>query len=228
MGHRSNQNHDELSVSEKCAEKLRSFNESDLTNPIGLGDESNCSLLKCEELQGNAICDETGITGLLGVSHNVINSTSLKLLKETRRESLSADTPLLDPLCCAANVAFDVNESSENLVGTSRPANVSMSAFAHSDRTVTFVGGVSADIGLSNIDAMAEQCSATVRVRPSEVLVGFVDVALLPREQLIAQVKFSQRSRYHFTQSAKNQLKALFGLTQPTVLDPGYVTQLEC
>ena len=104
---------------------------------------------------------------------------------------------MLDPLCCAANVAFDVTESSENLVGTSRPAKLRMSGYGHKDRTVTSVGGVSTDTGLSNIDPMAEQCTATVRVRPLGILVGIVDVEMLPREQLTAQEMFSQRSRYH-------------------------------
>ena len=168
------------------------------------------------------------MTIFLGVTHDVISSTPLKLLKETRRESLSVDTPLLDPLCCAANVAFDMSESSENLVGTSRPAKVKMSGFGHSDRTVTSVGSVSTGIGLSKIDPMAEQCTATVRVRPSGIHVGLVDVEMLPREQLTAQKKFPQRSRYLSSQSARTQLKDLFELTRPTMLVSGHATQLEC
>ena len=39
LGDRSSQSDDELSVSENCAEKLRSFNESDLTKSLSLGHE---------------------------------------------------------------------------------------------------------------------------------------------------------------------------------------------
>ena len=113
----------------------------------------------------------------------------------------------MDPLCSVANVAFDVSESSEKLLGTSRQTKVRMSDFGHSDGTVTSVGGVSTNIGLSNLDPMAEQCTATARVRPSGVLVGLVDVEMLLHEQLTAQEKFSQRSRYHSSQSSKTTSK---------------------
>ena len=82
----------------------------------------------------------------------------------------------MDPLCSVANVALDVSESSENLLGTSGQAKVRMSDFGHSDRTVMSVGGVSTNIGFSNLDLMAEQCTTTVRVRPSRVLVGLVEL----------------------------------------------------
>ena len=101
---------------------------------------------------------------------------------------------------------------------TSRPAKVRMSDFGHSDKTVTFVGG------LSNIDPMVEQCAATVQLRISAVLVGLIDVEVQPSEQLNAQEKFSQRSKYHFSKSARTQLKDFSELTWPTLLDLGHAT----
>ena len=193
LGDRSSQIDDEVNASEYCAQKLPSFNESDLTKSLSLGHESICSLLGGEELQGNSACDEVGATDVLTVSHIVISPTPLKLLKETRRQSLSLslEPPMLDPRCSVANVAFDVSESSENLAGTCRQAKVRMSDFGHNDRTVTSVGGVSTNVGLSDLDPMAEQCTATVRVSRSRVLVGLVNVEMLSREQLTAQEKFS-------------------------------------
>ena len=103
-----------------------------------------------------------------------------------------------------------------------------MSDFGLSDKTVTSVGCAFNDIGLSNNDPMAEQSTMTVRVRRSGVLVRLADVEMLPSEQLTAQEKFSQRSRYHSSQPAQTQLNDLFELTRPTVLDPRHATQLEC
>ena len=45
FGDMSSQSDDEVNLSENCAGKLQSFNESDLTNSLGLDDESICSLL---------------------------------------------------------------------------------------------------------------------------------------------------------------------------------------
>ena len=44
------------------------------------------------------------------------------------------------------------------------------SDFGYSDRTVASVGGVSADIGLSNSDAMVGQGSPSGQVGPSGIL----------------------------------------------------------
>ena len=44
------------------------------------------------------------------------------------------------------------------------------------------------------------------------------------RDEVVAQQRFSQRSKYYLSQSAKTWLKDCFDLNTPTVLDPGHTT----
>ena len=97
-----------------------------------------------------------------------------------------------------AKVASDVGESSEKIMGFSRLAKVVRSDFSSSCGTVTSVGGMSNDIGLSDIVTLS-QCSVNVlrrgRVGPSRVLVGFKNVDMPALEESTGQEKFSQRLR---------------------------------
>ena len=128
------------------------------------------------------------------------------------------------PVKWFATVAFIAEESSEDLVGASRLAKAMRSEFGFSDRTVTYVGGISNDFGLSDIDDLVDQCSQSGQAGPSRIPVVFADVDLAPLEELNTQEKFLQQSKNYPSQAAKTLLKELFELNPPTVLDPGHST----
>ena len=95
------------------------------------------------------------------------------------------------------------------------------SDFGLSDK-MTSDGGVSNDIGLSHIDTLVGQCSPSGKIGPSRFPVGFAGVDIPPLEELTAQGKFPQQSRYHRDQPAKTVLKDFFELIAVTLLDPSY------
>ena len=127
-----------------------------------------------------------------------------------------------------ANVALNVDNWSEDLVGVSQTTRVLRSDFGLGNRTVTSVGGVSSDIGFSDTDAMVGQCSPPVQAGPSRVLAGFGGVDMPSLQELTAQENIPQRSRYYPSQAAKNLLKYFFELKPPTVLDPGHTATSLC
>ena len=78
---------------------------------------------------------------MLGVSPNVSSSKPLKRGDLTRQELFPVDTsPVGAPVKRAANVAFNVNELSDDLVGASKLMKVMRSVFGPSDKTVTSIG----------------------------------------------------------------------------------------
>ena len=105
---------------------------------------------------------------MLGVSPDVNSSTPLKQGQLTRKKLFPMDhPPVAAPTKRIAIVAFIVDESSEDLVGASRLTKVIRSDFGLSDKTVTYVGGVSTVIGLADIDAIVGQCVPSGQAGPS-------------------------------------------------------------
>ena len=86
-----------------------------------------------------------------------------------------------------ANIAFNVGESSEDLMGDSRRTDVMMSNFGPSDRAVTSVGNMSTNFDLYNVDAMVGWCGPSGQAGPFRVLVGLASVDMPPLEELIAR-----------------------------------------
>ena len=93
-----------------------------------------------------------------------------------------------------AKFAFNEGQSLEDLVDASRLAKPMRSDFGSNDRKLTSVGGMSTEIGLSNIDAMVGQCNPSGQAGPSRnpVELAIADMQLL--EKLTAEEKFLQLS----------------------------------
>ena len=128
-------NDDELGVGEYCAKKLQSFNGSDLIRLVGLIDELVSIILGAERLPEDVACVAIGFKDMIGVSHDVNNSTPLKQIELAKQGFLPVDTPPVRTLVKrVAIVALKLDESSQNFGATSQLTNFVRSDFGPRDR----------------------------------------------------------------------------------------------
>ena len=195
---------DGVSVSEYCAEMLRFFGEKELQTLVAVAEESIAEIF-------GGLCGSGAAAAVFGVSRDIKSSTLLMQGVLTRQESFRVGIPPVEsPVKPAANVTFIVDESSEELVGAARLMKVTRSDFGRGDKTVTSIGGVSTDFELSETDAMVSQSSAAGQAETSRVPVGFARVDIPPLEELTARQRFSQRSWFYPSQSARTLLNDFF------------------
>ena len=95
---------------------------------------------------------------------------------------------------------------------------------SRSSGAATSAGGVSTDYGLFDFDAMIGQFASTGRVGPAELFFASVNIEKPSRKKLTAQKKFTQRTKYYPSLSAKTLFNDFFESDPPTVLDPGHTT----
>ena len=151
MGKQPSQSDDGVSVSEYCTEKLRSLVEGELQTIVEVGEESMLLLLGGLSSSGQP-------ADVLGVSNDVNTSTVLKQRELTRREFLPLEIlPVKSPVKRVANIAFNVRELSDHLVGTFWSTKIMRSRFGRSDRTGTSVGSISTVIRLSEKDELVAE-----------------------------------------------------------------------
>ena len=190
---------------------MRSFSEGELETLVEVNEESVVQILGGPSNSGE-------YTDVLGLSHDVKCSKTLKQRELARQELLPVDpTPVGSPVKLVANVEFIAVESSYDLESAFPPMRVIMSNFDCTDRTRTSVGGIPIDIGLSEIDAVVGKHALVGQAGPSRFVVESVNVLMRPRDKLTAQQQFPQRSKFYPSQYAKTLLKHFFEMNPPTV-----------
>ena len=112
-------------------------------------------------------------------------------------------TPVRIPANAISNVMFADSETDINHMARIRSAKLSKPNLGSSYRTMTSAEIAGTDIGLSDIDAMIGQSAATGETGASEFSSRNLNVEMPPREELAAQEKFCQRSRFYPCQSRK-------------------------
>ena len=91
-------------------------------------------------------------------------------------------------------------------------------------KMATSTGGLTTEIGLSQIDDMVRQGPSSSHFRVLVFEGSFVECELPPREQVFSREDFPAGSKYYGSHSAKTLLKDFTELNLSTVLDFGHTT----
>ena len=143
-GDRLNQSEDRLTASDYCAEKMRSFGESEL-NAFGyVNEECVTSFLveRASQVQVTRVSvNIKKVAGVSIISQVIQSSTTVKLVDRAGRVARSRDvTRDRSFLKCLSQVTFGVGESSEGLVGSLQPAKLRWFDLESIGETVALAG----------------------------------------------------------------------------------------
>ena len=142
--------------------------------------------------------------------HLRLSSTPVKtLFGNTGPVSVGIDC-IESPVKSSVGVAFKTDEEKQVICDEHWFAKRRTLKKGEDSRLTTSTGGLVTEITFSEVNATVAQGTSTGRVGMllfSRTSLGF---GLYPREELSAQTKFPQRSKYYPSQSSKTLLKHFF------------------
>ena len=116
------------------------------------------------------------------MNHAVQCSTPVQLVDEAKRVARSRNIlPVGYPMKWNSSLAFDFDGNSEGLVGIVRLAIFRVFDWGSRSETMTSAGGVTTDIGLSEIDATVGEHASVRQAVPSRITAESLTVGMPPR-----------------------------------------------
>ena len=210
-----------------CEDKLRSLSEGEIQTLVDVSGESIANMWS-GPIVIERVVDESIHVDVVGDSEDggreYLSSTPVKSAGGVRNVADSSKLPSESPVKRPAGVAFMISEDGELMCEVAQSGKRKKSNDGDVRRIATSTGGLTIEIGLSEIDDMIGQGPSTSHF--NDPLFGGTSVGseMPPREELIAHENFSTKREYYPDQSATTLLEDFFVLNPPTLLDPGHTT----
>ena len=195
-----------------------------------LSDESIAKIL-CGPIVSDIVVDQSIRVDIVGDleegGQEFLSSTLVKGANGDGNVNVvdSLKFPSQSPLKRSAGVAFVISEKEEFVGELAQSGKRKRNTNDGDGGTIaTSTGGLTTEIGLSELDEMIRQGPSTILASDPTFGKTSLGVELPPREKLVGITKICQRSKFDPGQSAETLLKNCFELNPPTVVDPKHIT----